>query len=451
MKLTNNDNVTVKQLRLKLAGAVAFTALLFCALGAPRQVAGTGSETATQLGRRLFADHRFSTTKGDLPASCNDCHLLDENPQGIRAHADFLNRSWVSFRIGDPRREELRNSPTLFDVGQMRRLHFDGEFASLEELVKGTLSGRPMGWLAGERDEAFEQIHRVVVSERAYIEQFKLAYGVQLERLNQDQVVDLVARAISAYMRSLVSDRSTLYDQFVKANGLETEPSPSEAVGTFAARFLARLSSLESGGNLRMPSGFGRQALEGLKTFFRTEGSSSVGNCISCHAPPLFTDLSFHNIGISQVEYDRAHGEGSFARLPIPDAATAVRPSVQFREAPSKARPGYVDLGHWNFVDLKASSLRRPGEGDRQFLQRMIATFKTPTLRHLVYTQPYMHNGAYPMLEDALTELARLSEMARAGRIREADNELMRINISASDIPPLVAFLATLSQELARR
>ncbi|MBK6797949.1 MAG: hypothetical protein IPG76_14550 [Acidobacteria bacterium] len=120
-----------------------------------------------RLGERLFRDDRFSTSKGDLPASCSTCHLLDEDPQGLRAYADFFNRSWVSSRIQDPRRLELRNSPTLFDVGEMERLHYDGEFPSLEALVKGTLSGRPMGWLPGEESAAFDHVFKVLINDRA--------------------------------------------------------------------------------------------------------------------------------------------------------------------------------------------------------------------------------------------------------------------------------------------
>src|SRR5215471_3187425 len=100
-----------------------------------------------RLGERLFKDDRFSTPSGDLPASCSNCHLFDQDPQGLRAYADFFNRSWVSSRAQDRRRMGLRNAPTIFDLAQAPRLHHDGEFGSLEELVKGTISGRSMGWL----------------------------------------------------------------------------------------------------------------------------------------------------------------------------------------------------------------------------------------------------------------------------------------------------------------
>ncbi len=338
----------------------------------------------------------------------------------------------------------------------MPRLHFDGEFDSLEQLVKGTLSGRPMGWLPGEQQEAFEQIRRTVLGDTgdpkrarsSYREQFKQVYGVTIEGLSRDEVVKWVARAISDYVRTLNSGRTTPYDSFIAINGLESEPGKGDQVKLFAARLLTRISTLEGEGKLQLPRGFDSTALAGMKVFLRTEGSGSVGNCVSCHAPPLFTDFSFHNTGISQLEYDKLHGEGSFAGLSIPGAAEAVRPSRQFRETPSKRRPGEVDLGYWNFADLKSSPLRRAGESDDQFLGRMIATFKTPTLRHLGFTPPYMHNGAFGTLEDALSELIELSDMSRAGRVRAGDDELAKIRIRPADIPPLVAFLNALNQDL---
>ena len=92
--------------------------------------------------------------------------------------------------------------------------------------------------------------------------------------------------------------------------------------------------------------------------------------------------------------------------------------------------------------------MRHAGESDEQFLQRMIGTFKTPTLRHLAYSAPYFHNGAYSSLEETLRELLRLSELARAGKVRQADPELARIKITEADFGPLTAFLNALNENL---
>lgn len=376
----------------------------------------------------------------------------------MRAHTDFFSRSWVPWRTGDPRREELRNSPTILDAALMPRLHYDGEFGSLEELVKGTLAGRPMGWLPGEENQAFDRLYGIILKDTGdgaetggnYRADFKAAYGVDPGELAESEVIDRAAKAIADYIRTQKTTRSTPYDRFIQANKLEAAPAQGEDARLFAGRLLGEIAALEERRTLKLPVGFGSDALKGLKIFFRTNGNSSAGNCVACHAPPLFTDFSFHNTGVSQSEYDQVNGEGSFAALKIPAAADAHRPSIQFREIPSKRNPGFADLGYWNFVDLKGSPLRRSGENDDQFLQRMIAAFKTPTLRNLAFTQPYMHTGGFTTLESVLDELMRLSELARAGKLREGDEELTKIRITSVDYASLVAFLNTLNEDLGR-
>ncbi len=406
-----------------------------------------------RLGERLFRDDRFSTPNGDLPASCSNCHLLDEDPQGLRAYADFFNRSWISSRLQDRRRLELRNSPTIFDVAGMSRLHYDGEFASLEDLVKGTLSGRPMGWLPGEESQAFDRARAVLLADKgagAYREQFKQALNVEIDKLGPDELIDLVAKAVAEFMRTLNTRQDSPYDVFVQLNGLPRRTAPGEGAKAFAGRLLASVNSLEARGALKFARGLDAEALRGLKIFFTTEGANSVGNCVACHAPPSFTDNLFHNLGVSPREYDAVHGEGKFAELPIPNAATARRPAPQFREIPAKDKPGAADLGFWNFVKLKHWSQRRAGESDDRFLQRMIAAFKTPTLRNLNYSYPYLHDGSLHTTEAVVNELMQLSRMARAGQVRAADEELPAIRLAAPDVAPLVAFLHSLNEDLKR-
>ncbi|MFN0112810.1 MAG: cytochrome-c peroxidase [Blastocatellia bacterium] len=419
---------------------------------AQRQQVNKLNPLQVRLGERLFREERFTTAKGDLATSCAICHLTDQDPQGRRVFTDFFNRSWVPFRPEDPRRTEIRNSPTLLDVALMPRLHLDGEFKSLEELVAGTFSGRPMGWLPGEEEQAFNQVQVVLLADKpteasvSYREQFKAAFDVELEKLSRDQIIGLVSKAVADFMRTMRSKLDSPYDRFVKLNGLAAAAAEGESSKEFAARTLAKLAELESKKTLKLGNGFNQTALAGFRIFLRTEGATSVGNCVACHAPPLFTDNSFHNLGVSQVEFDRLNGAGKFAQFEIPDAATAKRPSSKFRETVEKGRLGVADLGHWNFVDMKASPLRRTGESDDQLLRRMIGAFKTPTLRHLAYTEPYFHSGDYSSLEDVLREIIRLSEMARAGQLREPDEELKQVKLKESDVSLLIAFLTALNE-----
>ncbi len=150
----------------------------------------------------------------------------------------------------------------------------------------------------------------------------------------------------------------------------------------------------------------------------------NIGNCIACHVQPSFTDGKFHNIGVTQAEYDAVHGEGAFAGFSAQSPQEATRAKVKAGDA-SKA-----DLGRWN-VDPSAA---------------IFAAFKTPKLRFIAQTDPYMHNGAYETLEDAIRQHMKASELAKAGTLRNADPELLTMNISERDIPQLAAFLKTLQE-----
>lgn len=403
-----------------------------------------------RLGRRLFEDGRFSTTAGDFVTSCRDCHLSSESPEGLRAFTDFLSRSWQPWRSQDPTRDTLRNAPTLFDTGDLSRLHYDGEFSSLEELVSGTLTGRPMGWLPGEQQQAAEWIRDIILGgdankpETGYSQELLRVYEVDVESLPPAAIVELVSGAIASYVRTLRSPRNSPYDEFVAVNGLDAGPSAGQTTEGFASRQLARVAVLEESERLQLPRGFGPDALEGWKRCHNTAGA----NCVACHVPPSFSDGRFHNIGVSQREYDEIHGEGTFAALPIPGADAAVRPDDRFRSSPSLERPGAADLGYWNFVDLDGSPERRLGESQAAFLNRMVATFKTPTLRNLTYSQPYFHNGRIGSLASTVAELRELNVLAQSGRIRAVAEEFAASEISGDDVPYLVEFLQALNDDL---
>ncbi len=387
------------------------------------------------LGKRLFYDAGFSSPKGDLPASCSNCHLFNEDPQGLRAFSEFFNRSWFSWRAEDPRRLHARNAPVLFDVALHSQLHSDGEFASLEALVKGTFAGRPMGWLRGEEAQAYAQMRGVLLEAGStYPQQFK----TELTKLNAEETANRVAAAVASFMRTLRSPMDSPYDRFVAANQLSALTN-AKTYDTLLARLVQKAS-------LRFIKDFDETALQGMQIFFRTSGDKAVGNCVACHTPPLFTDLSFHNVGVSQADYDGVHGEGKFAALESP--LNVARPVERFRMAPERGLPERADLGHWNMVDLKHSPLRKSGESDAAFLQRIVGTFKTPTLRHLAFSQPYFHNGAFTDVLETLREKVRLSELARAGKLRAADEQLLRMRLSEADLAPLVKFLNSLNEEL---
>jgi len=89
------------------------------------------------------------------------------------------------------------------------------------------------------------------------------------------------------------------------------------------------------------------------------------GRCSSCHAGDLFSDFQNHNIGVPQV------GPGTGFSSPHD--------------------PAYAGKTNWDFGLEEITTNRE----DR-------FKFRTPPLRGVALTSPYMHNGAYTSLADAI-------------------------------------------------
>ncbi len=524
----------------------------------------SASSPEVRVGDRLFFDSRFAQfffehSHGDVNAklttgdpvidqmpftaaqsltspfrgqsmSCRQCHLGDdfllEEPLAGRTYCDFSRRTPIP-RRGDGLTTTARNSPLMVNIGLPRDvpmlLHFDGEFATPEDLVIDTLTGRNLGWLPGERATALAHVANVIrkddgknprqvtypggggVPYRVVLlgTDAKLPSALQISRdyridvatASDAEVAQAVARLMRAYMDSLrfgttnTGRRSpSPYDVFLEKNGLPSAPASGQSGRAYAARLLAGIDERthptwvtpdDAEFELHeQPFQFGPAELRGLKLFFgrATPGSMHAGNCVACHPPPQFTDYRLHNNGVSQAEYDRIFGEGAFAALDVPDLTmreaafdTYLPPSPahphaasRFRAVPSAALPGYADLGVWNV--LANPDLPKPqtaitrilceqlalGSNDctpARLLPLSIAYFKTPSVRDLGQSYPYFHSGAMDTIEDVLRHYVATSELARAGKLRNASPELAAVQVDAGDVAPLAAFLRALNED----
>lgn len=197
-----------------------------------------------------------------------------------------------------------------------------------------------------------------------------------------------------------------------------------------------------------------------------------VGNCASCHPAPDFTDYSFHNTGATQVEYDSVHGLGAFASLFIPgyqqrqsnpDAylpASTHHPNATgaFRTPANANNPKLVDLGMWNVyangddpepqkIMSKLMCAQLSSCRPEQVLPLTIARFRTPSLRDLGQSPPYLHTGQFATIEDVLKFYQNTSALARDGRLRNPDSAIGGISIDANDAAALAAFLRSLNED----
>jgi hypothetical protein len=92
----------------------------------------------------------------------------------------------------------------------------------------------------------------------------------------------------------LASPQRAPFDAFVYVNRIPEAAEADETAADFAGRIFGRLANQEGRILLKVPPGMDRRAYLGFKTFLGSEGDEQVQNCVSCHAPPAFTDGQLH-------------------------------------------------------------------------------------------------------------------------------------------------------------
>jgi hypothetical protein len=84
---------------------------------------------------------------------------------------------------------------------------------------------------------------------------------------------------------------------------------------------------------------------------------------------------------------------------------------------------------------------------DAEVLPLMIARFKTPTLRDLGQSNPYLHTGRMNTLNRVIQFYRNFSDKARNGNARNIDPEISNISLDDSAVGPLKAFLNSLNED----
>ena len=325
----------------------------------------------------------------------------------------------------------------------------------------------------------------------------------------EQEVFDAVVKVVAAYVKQLEFSQQeesgalirSPFDVFLSRNGLPQQANSGETPLDYSRRLLTLVNGLASpqfvtsnpnrGNGLfqfhTQPFVFGTTELAGLKIFLTEPATpptaspaevvaGKVGNCLACHAAPNFTDFKLHNTGVAQREFDdpavgAGHAPGSFMALSIPNLATRTDndlpateqhpgASERFRSIPT-AGTTLTDLGVWNtFLNpdmlnpqakiraiLCDEHLPAACPADSVLLDESIARFKTPGLRDLGHSAPYMHNGLFATLENAVGFYLGSSTAMRAGTLRNGANALQGIALIPADIGPLVAFLKSLNED----
>ena len=158
-------------------------------------------------------------------------------------------------------------------------------------------------------------------------------------------------------------------------------------------------------------------ARRGLRIF------TGRGQCAVCHFGANFTNGEFHEIGIQYLIVPGRVDPGRQGGIKRVRADKFNRLGV-FSDDASRA---------------SASRTRHVSESHATFGQ-----FKTPSLRNVELTAPYMHNGSLATLRDVVRHYSELPE----DRLHQDGEALLKpLRLTDSESDDLVAFLRTLTSQ----
>jgi cytochrome c peroxidase len=296
-----------------------------------------------------------------------------------RCHVPELN--WTD---GQARARGLaladRNTPSIINVRLARWFGWDGAHDSLwSQGMRPILDPREMGASAA-------QVAKLVREDADYACRYRKAFGTARPASDEAALVD-VAKALAAFQETLVSGR-TPFDEFRDA-----------------------LVKGDEAGIARYPD----PAKRGLRIFI------GKGSCNVCHAGPGFTNGEFHDTGIPFfIEPGRVD----------PGRHEGIRKLLASK---------FNLLGAYNDDATRATAI---GTRHVALEHRNFGEFKTPSLRNLALTAPYMHNGRLPTLRAVVDHYSTLSP----DRLHSDGEAILKpLRLSEQESRDLVAFLESLS------
>ncbi|MEO9576154.1 MAG: cytochrome c peroxidase [Tateyamaria sp.] len=273
-----------------------------------------------------------------------------------------------------------RNSPSVVNLGGLRWFGWGGKSDNL-----WAASLHPI--VADQEMAHSPQSLQAALSASRFKPAYEAIFG-PIDTQPPEAVLVNTAKALAAYQEVLVT-RSTAFDVFRDA-----------------------LEEQDHATALSYPEA----AQRGLRIFL------GRGNCIMCHSGPRFSNNEFHDAGVSYFIDETTVDQGRFGGLKF-----------------LLSNP-YTLAGEWSDDEDKqgAWAVRNVRQTHADF-----GTFKTPSLRGVVETAPYMHNGSLP---DLTAVVRHYNEIDLERMHADGEAILQPLNLSEAEISDVVAFLETLSE-----
>ncbi len=349
---------------------------------------------AAALGKQLFFDTGFSANG---KVSCATCHIPSLSFTDGKVHGEGMGPG-------------TRNTPSVLAAPWSPWLFWDGR--------KDSLWSQALGPLEARNEHGFSRMAVVERLSRVWSREYEALFGPQpdlkdSQRFPRDAHPDSNdPNAQAAWTGMAPADQQAVNTIFVNTGkvleAFQRTLRPGESPFD---RFVAALrKGDDEGGGALSPS-----AMRGLVLFV------GPAACVNCHHGPLLTDHAFHNLGLPPTAEVAVSG---------PDPGRG-KGAQQVKEDPFNCDSIYSD-------QRDCPELRYLDPSFPDFL----GAFRTPTLRDVGRTAPYMHTGQFSSLSQVLQFYNTLPGQPLLGH-RELTLKLPEL--SGGDLVDLESFLESLT------
>ena len=349
------------------------------------------NEAAAEIGHTLYFDERLS---GNQAVSCATCH------QPEKMFTDGLALA-VGVASGP------RHTPSLVGVAHSPWFYWDGR--------KDSQWAQAIAPIEAVHEHNIDrlQVVRFIATDADYREQYESIFGLlpvipDAPRAASPLGDESLQNAWSSLTTIQQADISRVFSNLGKAlAAYQRKLIPGQA------RFDDYVDSLASTGNLSDEI-LTDSEIAGLELFIE------AGQCVNCHNGPLLTNHEFHNTGVLAIR----------GQLPSMGRYDGIRTA---RKDPFNCLGEFSDAERSECSELRFS----------RDSNDLVGAQKTPTLRNIKETAPYMHGGQIATLREVI------EHYNEAPTSMLSHNEAKPLGLRSIQLRQLEDFLETLSAPLA--
>ncbi len=354
-------------------------------------------EEAVALGHHLFFDPRLSGSGSLNCTSCHDPNKAFTDGRKLAQGVGLINR----------------NTPTLLNASHHRWFYWDGRIDTLwGQALEPIESPQEMN---GDR----VAVARLLIQDKSLRQAYEKVFG---SLPTPSEVVEWPAHGTPRFDRPEERDAWASMSAEDQALANKIFVNVGKAIAAYERKLLTGPSPFDlymqglEQGRTTLPEGMTPAAVRGAALFV------GAANCRMCHVGPLLSDSEFHSVGIVGNDGDVMQLPGRFG-------------GVQKLQAnPFRASGSFSD----DATNKQAQLADRLVVGPELWGQ-----MRTPSLRNVALTAPYMHNGQFDTLEEVLTYYSTLEGAIFPGHHQEAILE--PLGLTDQERADLKAFLISLT------